>query len=141
MLNGETITRSKSRKYAIFMFLIFIVATLMILLWAYNIYQKGVLATTGKEEGSTSCWSYVYEIKDIQYNDDVLSFNLENKMYSDARISKITIITKDVKKEQTFPTISKGTTKLINIEDINIENSFLAYPNDCVNLAKEYSTK
>ncbi len=138
MLNGENITRPRSRKYAIFMFFIFIIATLMILLWAYNIYQKGVVATTGEEKESTSCWSYVYEIKDIHYEDNVLSFNLENKFYSDNRISKITIITNDGKKEQSFPAISKGVTRLIKIEDIKIENSFVAYPDECVNLAKEY---
>ena len=138
MLNGETVIRSKSRKYFIFMFLIFVVSTLMILLWAYNIYQKGVIATTGEEQESSNCWSYVYEIKDIQYNDNTLTFNLENKFYSDARISKINIVTSDEKREQDFPGIAKGTTRLIKIEDIKIENSFLAYPDNCVNLAKEY---
>ena len=138
MLNDETITRPKSRKYMIFMFLIFIVVTLMIMLWAYNIYRSGVIATSG-EEKSSSCWSYVYEIKDVQYNDNTLTFNLENKLYSDTRISKITIITKDGKKEQEFPGIAKGTTRLIAIEDIKIEGSFLAYPDNCINLAKEYA--
>ncbi len=138
MLNDETITRPKSRKYMIFMFLIFVVATLMIMLWAYNIYQRGVLATTG-EEKSSSCWSYSYKIKDVQYNNNTLTFNLENKLYSDIRISKINIITSNEKREQEFPGIAKGTTRLIAIEDIKIEDSFLAYPDNCINLAKEYA--
>ena len=70
MLNGETVNRSKSRKYAVFMFLIFIVATLMVLLWAYNIFQTSV-STTGDNKDSTSCWSYSYEIKDIKISEKI----------------------------------------------------------------------
>lgn len=137
MLNGETVNRSKSRKYAVFMFLIFIVATLMVLLWAYNIFQTSV-STTGDNKDSTSCWSYSYEIKDIKYANNVLSFNIENKFYSDARISNINIITQDGKTEKTFPEISKGNFREIIIEDIKVGDSFVAYPANCVSISKQY---
>ncbi len=138
MLNGERVNRSKSRKYAIFMFFIFVIASLMILLWAYNIYESGVAAASGEESEAATCWSYSYGISNIQYENKTLSFILENKFYSDARISKFTIITENGKIEREFPPLSKGLTREIIFENVLVNENFLAYPEDCVGLSKRY---
>jgi len=139
MLNDERVNRSKSRKYTIFMFFIFVIASLMILLWAYNIYESGVAAASGEESEVATCWSYSYSISNIRYENKTLSFILENKFYSDARISKFTIITDNGKIEREFPPLSKGLTREIIIEDAVVTESFLAYPEDCIGLSKKYN--
>ncbi len=139
MLNGETVNRSKGRKYAIFMFFIFVIASLMILLWAYSIYKSGVAAASGEESEAATCWSYSYEISNVKYENNTLSFVLENKFYSDARISKFTIITENGKIEREFPPLSKGLTKEIIIENTVVKDNFLAYPENCIGLSKKYN--
>ena len=138
MLYDESLTRPKSRKLGIFLAFIFIFFSLLLFLWGYK-YYKDAVKTTDKSIESTNCWAYSYTLKNIRYQDSTLSFELENRKYSDGRIYKITIITEDEIKEVEFPAISQGMSRTVEVKDIIIDGKFMAFIENCEDLIKEYS--
>jgi len=108
-------------------------------LWVYNIYRGTTAVTTTETGESTSCWAYSYDIRNIQYQNNTLSFDLENKLYSDGRITKVTIITERAEKSIEIPPLPRGNTRRLVVEDIKVSKKFLAYIENCKGLINEYT--
>ncbi len=138
MLYDESITNQKSRKLSIFLFFIFIFVSSLIFVWGYRYYKDAVDMTDESVE-TTSCWAYSYSVQNIDYKDNILSFQIHNRRYSDGRISKATIITQKETREIEFTQVSQGITREIKIEDIEIDQKFYLYIENCRDLIKEYS--
>jgi hypothetical protein len=138
MLYNDPLSQPKGRKLGIFLFFLFLFVSFIIFLWGYKYYRDAVDATE-KDMESTNCWAYSYLVRDIVYQDNNLSFVIENKQHSDGRIKHVTVVTQNEIKEIETPTIAQGMSRKIIIENIDIKEKFYVYIENCKDLIKEYN--
>ena len=139
MLDDSKTDNPTNRKITIFMSFLLIVIFLMIGLWSYYTFQRNVGSTTKTSEGLTNnCWSYSFSLNNIKYDNNTLSFDLENKKYSEARIEKITVVSNKIEKSANFNVLIPGQKRTIVIENIIIKDQFYAYADNCIDQGKIY---
>ncbi|GEM_PF-6277310 len=125
---------------AIVLFLLALSALLaiFILFKGLNIYQDSKAETEQNWQPSLQCVSYIYSVKGISYQADAqeLVFTFENKLYSDAEITSITV-TSDMQQIRTLQKrLVQGTEAKITLPGFAVGKNFTIYPDNCRIYAK-----
>lgn len=125
---------------AVIVFLIiFVLLTVFIAIRTGFIFRAG----TGYAEETTAtveCVGYIYSVNNINYSDGKLSFELENKRISGYDLDNISIWSEEDQK-QVMANVIIGSSKRIEIDDFNINNSFSIAPVGCEIQGKTYSIR
>ncbi|MBI2142025.1 hypothetical protein HYU15_00870 [Candidatus Woesearchaeota archaeon] len=125
---------------AIMLFLLALSALLAIyiLFKGINVYQDSRAESDRNFQPSISCIGYIYSVKALNYNAEAktLAFTIENKQYSDAEISSITI-TSDRQARRTFQKrLLNGMEAEITATGFDMERNFTIYPDSCALYSK-----
>ena len=114
------------------MWLIFIVIALFLAFWLYNISQQ-YIGPGGIEQGTSdtlSCSGYTYKISDIKYEDQNLTFTIENTIGDS--IKSMEIISDMEKDAIDLGPVSTGRKRQIIVKEFRIKDSFVVYPRGCL---------
>ena len=134
-----------TKSLMVFLILIFVMLGLYIAVWISNVY-KGTTAYTEKS-GKTAidCIGYAFEISDLKYANDKISFVLENFAHSDSDIKGVEIRSGNKTGEY------NGTIKIsrkarisadmkgVNGINVSSNSNFSIYPKGCYQYAKKCS--
>ena len=118
------------RKFTTMFFLVSLLVflSLFITMWAYNIYVEKASYATNQSKTLVKCSGYSFEIKNIAYSANSLSFDVENEMGEP--FSEL-VVEGTNSKTATLKNFNSGITLRVKLEDIQINKTFKAYPNGC----------
>ncbi|MBN2454197.1 hypothetical protein JXB11_01490 [Candidatus Woesearchaeota archaeon] len=115
----------------VFMIALAALLTIFIFTKGLDIYREGAAITEERNEPTISCLGYAYSIKNIDYADRILSFDLTHLSYSDSEnISSITVLADKAVKAEMKPMV-RGASKRITFENLTLASTFSVYPDRC----------
>ncbi|RLE37461.1 hypothetical protein DRJ17_06550 [Candidatus Woesearchaeota archaeon] len=130
---------AKKQTIAVVVFLaIFILLGAYIAVRTAVIYRMGTGFANETSTSTVQCVGYIYDIRNIEYSNNLLGFDLQNKPFSRYDIDEIVVISENDLKEVITRTII-GTSKRIEIDDFSINNTFLVAPVGCEVYGKAYN--
>jgi len=125
---------------AVIVFLIiFVLLAVFIAIRTASIYRAGT-GYANKTTATVECVGYIYSVDNINYSDGKLSFDLENKEISGSDLNNISIWSGENQK-QAIANIIIGSSKRMEINDFNINNSFSIAPVGCEIQGKTYTIR
>lgn len=133
------ILEHKHSKTKIFIFLIFALVSIVFITDLVRMVRQGINEI---ETGSRNviCSDFKYNVKDITYTGDILTFMVESSDY-DTNITRINILT-DINQTSSENTLIKGgDAQIFKFEDMHIKDNIMIYPNDCDGFMKTLTIK
>lgn len=131
-----------TKSLMVFLILIFVMLGLYIAVWISNVY-KGTTEYTEKG-GKTviECISYAFEISDLKYSNNQLSFIFENSAHSDLDVQGLEIRSgnKTAEYNETVK-ISRKVRVTTIMKGLNSTANFSISPRGCLAYAKKCSLK
>ena len=122
---------AKSITTHMFLWFIFVVIALFLAFWLYSM-QKEYLASDSVENGvmaSMKCGGYMFEISDVSYHNNTLSFTIRNTR---GDIIKSIVIESDYdSRTEQLGALNAGMERRIVLEDFRAGSTFAVYPEGC----------
>ena len=122
---------AKSITMHLFLWFLFIVIALSLAFWLYSV-QKQYMASDSLGNGamaSLKCGGYMFEISDVSYHNNTLSFTIRNTMGE--TIQSIVIESDYDSRTEQLRALSSGREKKIVLENFRAGDKFAVYPEGC----------
>lgn len=127
---------SQKNTILIFISVLFLFAVIYLFLWLYQAYAGGTGYAERTTESTIECMGYIFEVNNINYANNSLSFNLYNRKASN---TLQTIILKTSTTEIPINvSLEPDSTQTIT-ETIQITDEFFIFPKRCEIYKKSYS--
>ena len=121
----------KSLPMHIFLWFIFIVLALFLAFWLFSL-QKQYMASNSIGQGAMSslqCGGYMFEISEVAYHNNTLSFLIVNTMGD--QIKSLVIQSDYDSRIEQLVALSARRGQEIVLEDFRADDSFAVYPEGC----------
>lgn len=125
----------KKISWGIFLFALFIFLALWIGLTMYTIYTSKTTEAKSSTKSSIECSTYAFEISEINYSDEKLTFRIKNTIGED--FETLVIESGNIQNKASLKSFYEGEERTVAIDSIVIEKEFSVYPEGC----KEYNVK
>lgn len=115
----------------VFLWFLFIVIALFLAYWLFGIYND-YIKSGSIDKGTSdlmSCNDYVFDVKDVHYENETLSFVIRNTMGK--QIRNITVQSDYSSVTRNLQHLTTGSEQEITIEDFRVEQSFAVFPENC----------
>ena len=120
----------------IFISVIFLFAVIYLFLWLYQAYAGGTSYADRTTESTIECMEYMFEVNNINYANNSLSFNLYNRK---VRNTLQSIILKTSTGEIPINLSLEPDSIQTITETIQITDEFFVFPKGCEIYKKSYS--
>jgi hypothetical protein len=126
----------KHKAINLFILIFGIILTIFLFTQGTNIYKGYSSKAQDNWQPSIDCIGYIYGVNSLQSDELGITFNVQNKDYSEKIITNITVKS-DTGDQRAIPkVIIQGGQGKINLEAFRYEKNFTIFPDNCELYAK-----